>query len=74
MIVLTAKSMRPDLRVVARLNDVAWHDRLVRAGADLVLSPYQAFGTTSAAASLEPGDVLMVIGPPDILSTFARSL
>jgi voltage-gated potassium channel len=57
VIVLTAKSMRPELRVVARLNDSAWRDRLARAGADLVMSPYETFGTTLAAASLEPGVV-----------------
>ena len=43
-IVLTAKGLRPDLHVVARASNNSAADKLRRAGADEVVSPYEIAG------------------------------
>ncbi len=55
VIVLTARALAPELRIVTRINDPDWTDRLSRAGADAALSPYEAFGQSLAASALRPG-------------------
>lgn len=52
VVVLTARALRPDLRTVARVNDPDWHDRIIRAGADVVMSPYSDFGAGLAASAV----------------------
>jgi len=53
-IVLTAKSLRPDLYVVARAGRVESEARMLRAGADRVFSPYIIAGRQMALAALQP--------------------
>lgn len=55
VVVLTARALRPDLRIVARVNEPTWQDRIRRAGADVVVSPYEAFGASLAAYAVETG-------------------
>jgi voltage-gated potassium channel len=52
VVVLTARSTRADLRIISRVNEAAWQERIQNAGADLVLSPYPSYGMTLAAASV----------------------
>jgi voltage-gated potassium channel len=53
-IVLTAKGMRPDLRVVARASDDSAARKLERAGADRVISPYLIAGERIAGLLTHP--------------------
>ncbi len=53
-IVLTAKGVRPDLRVVARASDASAAGKLERAGADRVISPYQIAGERMAGLLTHP--------------------
>ena len=53
-IVLTAKGMRPDLRVVARASDESAAGKLERAGADRVISPYLIAGERMAGLLTHP--------------------
>jgi voltage-gated potassium channel len=62
VVVLTARSLRPDLRIVARVNDAAWLDRIARAGADAVVSPYGNLGVSLAAAAVNS----TVVGVQDL--------
>lgn len=62
LVVLTARALRPDLRIVARVNDPAWHNRICRAGADIALSPYASYGNALAASALDAS----VVGLQDI--------
>lgn len=39
--ILTAKEIRPDLEMIARAAEESAHKKLIRAGADKVISPYQ---------------------------------
>jgi voltage-gated potassium channel len=54
IVVLTARALRPDLRIVSRVNEVSWLQRIQRAGADIVESPYQSYGMSLAAAAVSP--------------------
>jgi voltage-gated potassium channel len=47
-ITLTARALNPDLRIVARASERASIDKLVRAGADEVVSPYGLTGRRMA--------------------------
>ena len=49
--------MRPDLRIVSRVNEAEWQQRISRAGAD---SPWQKID-----AELHEGDVLVILGPDE---------
>jgi voltage-gated potassium channel len=53
VIVLTARALRPDLRIVARVNDPLWASRMTRAGADVSTSPYDSVGASLAASAVE---------------------
>ncbi len=54
IVVLTARALRPDLRIVSRVNEASWLQRIQRAGADIVESPYQSYGMSLAAAAVSP--------------------
>lgn len=64
-IVLTAKSLRPDLYVVARAGRMESEARMLRAGADRVFSPYIIAGRQMALSALQP----MVVEFIDTLAT-----
>jgi voltage-gated potassium channel len=54
VITLTARALRPDLRIVSRVNEAGWRDRIVRAGADVAQSPYRSYGVALATSALSP--------------------
>ncbi len=56
-IVLTARSLNPDLYIVARSSYVEAHAKLRRAGADRVVSPYLLSGERLAALAMQPAVV-----------------
>ena len=62
VVVLTARALNPKLRVVARVNDPAWYDRICRAGAHRALSPYESYGVALAASALDAS----VVGVQDL--------
>jgi voltage-gated potassium channel len=64
-IVLTAKSLRPELYVVSRAGRSESESRMHRAGADRVFSPYIIAGRQMALSALQP----MVIEFIDTLAT-----
>lgn len=53
-ITLTAKALKPDLFVVARVGQPASEARVRRAGADRVISPYSLAGRRMALSTLQP--------------------
>jgi len=53
-ITLTARALNPDLRIVARASEGASIDKLLRAGADEVVSPYRLTGRRMAALAVQP--------------------
>ncbi|MCL4501844.1 MAG: potassium channel protein, partial [Deltaproteobacteria bacterium] len=53
-IVLTARSLNPDLYIVARAEEIGAEKKLLRAGADRVESPYEMGGRKMAHAILRP--------------------
>ena len=55
--VLTARVLRPDLVIIARIESEDAEPKLKRAGADRVLSPYQLGGVQMAATALRPAVV-----------------
>jgi len=52
VIVLTARSVRADLRIVSRVNQATWLKRMKAAGADVAESPYERYGVRLATAAL----------------------
>ena len=56
-IVLTARSLRPDLYIVARSSHPDSAEKLRRAGADRVVSPYTLSGRRMAALAMQPAVV-----------------
>ena len=62
VVVLTARALNPNLRIVARVNDPAWYDRICRAGAHSALSPYESYGIALAASALDAS----VVGVQDL--------
>ncbi len=56
-VALTARSMNPQLYIVARSADPAGGQKLRRAGADKVISPYEIGGAHMASALLRPNVV-----------------
>ncbi len=54
VITLTARALRPGLRIVSRVNEAGWRDRIVRAGADVALSPYPSYGISLATSPISP--------------------
>lgn len=55
VVVLTARSVRADLRIVARVNQATWLKRMRAAGADVAESPYERYGVRLATAALSDG-------------------
>ena len=53
-VVLAAKELNPDLYVLSRFEDNASERRLMKAGADRVISPYKVGGTRMSQAILRP--------------------
>lgn len=53
-ITLVARSLNPDIGIVARASEDAAADRLYRAGADRVVSPYATSGRRMAMLALRP--------------------
>jgi voltage-gated potassium channel len=53
-IVLTARSIRSDLLIIARANDDGSEEKLVRAGADRVILPYRISGRRIATLLVRP--------------------
>jgi voltage-gated potassium channel len=53
-VTLTARALNPDLRIVARASERASIDKLVRAGADEVVSPYELTGRRMAVLAVQP--------------------
>lgn len=56
-IVLSARALAPDLAIVARSAQPDTFDKLRRAGADRVVSPYALSGTRMAALAMQPAVV-----------------
>jgi len=52
--ILTARDLKPDLQIVARANSEALEGRLLRAGADRVITPHSIGGHRMALALLRP--------------------
>jgi len=52
VVTLTARALRPDLRIVARVNELEWQQRIQRAGASAAVSPYGDFGAGLASSAL----------------------
>ena len=44
VIVLTARAVAPNLRIVSRVNEPEWLQRIKHAGADVAESPYESYG------------------------------
>ena len=53
-IVLTARGLRPDVMIIARASAEDSERKLLRAGADRVISPYKTSGTEMARVALHP--------------------
>jgi voltage-gated potassium channel len=51
-VTLTARELRPDMQIVARAASEASERKLIRAGANEVVSPYKASGRTMASLAL----------------------
>ncbi|MGB8859701.1 MAG: NAD-binding protein [Ilumatobacteraceae bacterium] len=53
VVALTARAIAPSLRIVARVTDGAWRNRLLRAGVSEVVPVYESVGTSLAATALD---------------------
>ena len=51
-IALAARSIKPDITIVSRLSDPTAADRLLQAGVDHIISPYEASGRQMALSAL----------------------
>lgn len=56
-VVLSARSMNPSLRIVARADEESTKDKLLKAGADAVVFPYTIGGLRMASEMLRPAVV-----------------
>jgi voltage-gated potassium channel len=70
-ITLSARTIRPDLLIVARASDADVAEKLRRAGADRIVQPYSAAGKEMAALVLRPQvaaflEVVSVTGGADL--------
>jgi voltage-gated potassium channel len=68
--VLTARVLRPDLFIIARVESEEAENRLRRAGADRVISPYQIGATHMVQTALRPAVVTSSSWPPSGTWTF----
>jgi len=56
-VTITARALRPDIEIVARAAEEATERKLIRAGANDVISPYKASGDAMARLALDvPGE------------------
>ena len=55
-ITLTARELRPDIEIVARASEEPSERKLLRAGANKVISPYKTSGRAMAELALKRGD------------------
>jgi voltage-gated potassium channel len=56
-VTITARALRPDVEIVARASEEPTEQKLIRAGANDVVSPYKASGDTMARLALDvPGE------------------
>jgi voltage-gated potassium channel len=55
VVTLTARAVRSELRIISRVNEGTWQDRIIRAGADVAQSPYRSYGTSLAVSAITPG-------------------
>ena len=64
---LTARQLREDLLIVARASDAASAQKLLRAGANDTVSPFEIAGKETASMVLRPqvGEYLDVVLEPD---------
>jgi voltage-gated potassium channel len=53
-ITLSARELRPDIKIIARASAEDSESKLLRAGADRVISPYKTSGTEMARLALHP--------------------
>ncbi len=60
VVALTARSLAPSLRIVTRVTDPTWRDRLMRAGASHAVPVYESVGASLAATALD-AEVLGVL-------------
>lgn len=60
MIILTAKQLRPDLRVVARCHEIRNIEKMKKAGADSIVSPDFTGGMRIASAMIRPHIVTFI--------------
>ncbi len=65
-IALTARELRPDIAIVARASEEEAENKLRRAGADRVISPYKSSGTEMARLALHPN----VTGSKDVAAEY----
>lgn len=63
VVALTARSLAPSLRIVTRVTDPTWRDRLMRAGASHAVPVYESVGASLAATALD-AQVLGVLPIP----------
>jgi voltage-gated potassium channel len=63
VVTLTARSIAPSLRIVARVSEANWSERLMRAGASHVVPVYESVGAGMAATALD-AEVLGVLAIP----------
>jgi voltage-gated potassium channel len=63
---LTARELRPDIAIVARASEEEAENKLRRAGADRVISPYKSSGTEMARLALHPN----VTGSKDVAAEY----
>lgn len=61
VVVATVRLTYPDLRIVARVNDLVWGDRLERAGANELVPVYRTAGRHLATAAVNAG-LLGILG------------
>lgn len=64
--VLTAREMNPVLRIIARIEQPSSESRILRAGADSVISPFVAAGKRVAESLLGRADFTMDIGAESV--------
>lgn len=53
-LVVTARQLNPNLKIISEASDEATAKKLTRAGADLIVTPYQIAGRKIAASLLRP--------------------
>jgi voltage-gated potassium channel len=59
-VTLTAKGLRPDVMVVARAQEESAEKKLLKAGANKVILPYQSAGQILAHSALKPNVVQFI--------------